>query len=123
MNGRFAPEAVVRARTTPHCARAQRSGPQTAFRQESLSEYFAVVNRSPDIPCYELGQISVMEENALKILLPQRVDFSWLEPQPRDPTRIAFGQKDIAVGRPGDAVRASENRPAAAKPLAVPVVN
>ena len=61
----------------------------------------------------------MVEENALKILLPQRVDFSWLEPQPRDPTRIAFGQKDIAVGRPGNAVRAIENRPAAAKPLAL----
>src|ERR1700730_12461293 len=41
-----------------------------------------------------------------------------LEPQPRDPTRIALGQKDIVVGRPKDAVRAIEHRPAAAKPLA-----
>src|ERR1700704_3121312 len=41
-----------------------------------------------------------------------------LEPQPRDPTRIALGEKDIVVGRPKDAVRAIENRPAASKPLA-----
>src|ERR1700730_17621432 len=39
---------------------------------------------------------------------------SWLEPQPRDPARIAFGQKDIAVGRPEDAVGAVEHRAAAA---------
>jgi hypothetical protein len=39
---------------------------------------------------------------------------SWLEPQPRGPARIAFGQKDIAVGRPEDAVGAVEHRAAAA---------
>src|SRR6202795_4258091 len=41
----------------------------------------------------------------------------WLEPQPSEPTGIDLGQKDIAVGRSEDAVRAIEHRPAAAKSL------